>query len=132
MEVTARSRWRDPGPTWAPRRPAVPDPSAADHGTGDLTDRGRARLKAALQAGDSGLEVTVAWHAYQDLRSMFHAPTPAGPTAQRVLKPSTAARSRRSHGWVGRCGRGGARCWPTSMMTLPGTASATAAPRPST
>ncbi|MCI2240440.1 ISL3 family transposase [Paenibacillus sp. TRM 82003] len=54
----------------------------------NLTDRGRARLEAALQAGDPGLEVTVAWHAYQDLRSMFHAPTPAaGRTiAQRVLK----------------------------------------------
>lgn len=54
----------------------------------NLTDRGRARLEAALQAGDPGLEVTVAWHAYQDLRSMFHAPNPAaGRTiAQRVLE----------------------------------------------
>ncbi|WP_432507214.1 ISL3 family transposase [Kineococcus arenarius] len=53
----------------------------------NLTDRGRARLEAALQAGDPGLEVTVAWHAYQDLRSMFHAPTPAAGRviAQRVL-----------------------------------------------
>ncbi len=53
----------------------------------NLTDRGRARLEAALQAGDPGLEVTVAWHAYQDLRSMFHAPTPAAgrAIAERVL-----------------------------------------------
>ena len=53
----------------------------------NLTERGRARLEAALQAGDPGLEVTVAWHTYQDLRSMFHAPTPAAgrATAERVL-----------------------------------------------
>jgi transposase len=54
----------------------------------NLTDRGRARLEAALQAGDPGLEVTVAWHAYQELRSMFHASTPAAgwATAERVLE----------------------------------------------
>ncbi len=53
----------------------------------NLTDRGRARLEAALQAGDPGLEVTVAWYAYQDLRSMFHAATPTAgrAIAQRVL-----------------------------------------------
>ncbi|MEZ0167059.1 ISL3 family transposase [Kineococcus sp. LSe6-4] len=42
----------------------------------NLTDRGVARLEAALQAGDPGFEVTIAWHAYQELRSMFHAQTP--------------------------------------------------------
>ncbi|WP_432506683.1 ISL3 family transposase [Kineococcus arenarius] len=53
----------------------------------NLTDRGRARLEAALQAGDPNLEVTVAWHAYQDLRSMFHASTPpvGRAVAERVL-----------------------------------------------
>ena len=52
----------------------------------NLTDRGRARLEAALQAGDPGLEVTVAWHAYQQLRSMFHAAASAGRAiAERVL-----------------------------------------------
>ncbi|MCI3926377.1 ISL3 family transposase [Paenibacillus sp. TRM 82003] len=53
----------------------------------NLTDRGCASLEAALQAGDPGWEVTVAWPAYQDLRSMFHAPTPAAgrAIAQRVL-----------------------------------------------
>ncbi len=52
----------------------------------NLTDRGR--LEAALQAGDPGLEVTVAWYACQNLRSMFHAPTPAAGrvVAQRVLE----------------------------------------------
>ena len=35
----------------------------------NLTDRGRACLEDALQAGDPGLEVTVAWYAYQQLRS---------------------------------------------------------------
>jgi transposase len=54
----------------------------------NLADRGRARLEAALQAGDPGLEVTVAWHAYQELRSMFHAASPAAgrATADRVLE----------------------------------------------
>ena len=46
-------------------------------GAKHLTDRGRARLEAALQTGDPNLEVTVAWHAYQQLRSMFTAPNPA-------------------------------------------------------
>ncbi|WP_432487042.1 ISL3 family transposase [Kineococcus sp. SYSU DK018] len=54
----------------------------------NLTDRGRARLEAALQAGDPGLEVTVVWHAYQELRSMFNAASPAAgrATAERVLE----------------------------------------------
>lgn len=43
----------------------------------NLIDRGTARLEAALQAGDPGFEVTIAWHVYQELRSMFHASTPA-------------------------------------------------------
>jgi len=53
----------------------------------NLTDRGRARLEAALQAGDPGLEVTVAWHAHQQLRSMFHAAAPSAgrAIAERVL-----------------------------------------------
>lgn len=56
----------------------------------NLTDRGRARLEAALQAGDPGLEVTVAWHVYQQLRSMFHAATPTAgrAVAERVLDSS--------------------------------------------
>jgi transposase len=54
----------------------------------NLTDRGTARLEAALQAGDPGFEVTIAWHAYQELRSMFHAATPVAgrATALKVLE----------------------------------------------
>ncbi|MGI4896873.1 MAG: ISL3 family transposase [Janthinobacterium lividum] len=79
----------------------------------NLNDRGRTRLEAALQAGDPGLEVTVAWHAYQDLRSMFHAPTPAAGRviAQRVL----ASFHRRPIPEVARLGRT-LRSWRSEVM----------------
>lgn len=38
---------------------------------GNLRDRGTARL----EVGDPGFEVTIAWHSYQELRSMFHTAT---------------------------------------------------------
>ena len=47
------------------------------HGTEHLSPRQCARLEAALQTGDPGYEVTVAWHCYQQLRAIYHAPTPA-------------------------------------------------------
>ncbi len=99
-----------------------------------LTDRGRVRLEAALQAGDPGLEVTVAWHAYQDLRSMFHAVTPSAGRviAQRVLDSFHRCPIPEIARWGGRCVHGGLRCWPTSTTTRVGTASATVVPRPST
>ena len=42
-----------------------------------LSDKQIARLNAGLVAGDPGFEVTVAWHAYQQLRSIYRAETPA-------------------------------------------------------
>jgi transposase len=42
-------------------------------GAEHLTDRQVARIDAGLQAGDPGLEVTIAWHCYQQLRSAFRA-----------------------------------------------------------
>jgi transposase len=42
-----------------------------------LTDKQVAKLNTCLVAGDPGFEVTVAWHAYQQLRSMYQASTPA-------------------------------------------------------
>jgi transposase len=42
-------------------------------GAENLTDRQIARIDAGLAAGDPGLEVTVAWHCYQRLRSAFRA-----------------------------------------------------------
>jgi transposase len=46
-------------------------------GADTLTDKQRARIEAALQAGDPGWEVTIAWHCAQRLRAVYHAPTPA-------------------------------------------------------
>ena len=45
------------------------------HGAENLSDRAIARLDAALAAGDPDYEVTVAWKCYQQLRSIYHAPT---------------------------------------------------------
>jgi transposase len=47
------------------------------HGAEHLTPRQRARLDAGLTAGDPGWEVTVAWNAYQQLRAIYHADSPA-------------------------------------------------------
>lgn len=42
-----------------------------------LTDNQTVKLNACLVAGDPGFEVTVAWHAYQQLRSIYQADSPA-------------------------------------------------------
>ena len=42
-----------------------------------LSDKQTGKLNACLQAGDPGFEVTVAWHAYQQLRAIYQAETPA-------------------------------------------------------
>jgi transposase len=42
-----------------------------------LTDRQVHRLNTGLAMGDPFFEVTVAWHCYQQLRSMYQAPNPA-------------------------------------------------------
>ncbi|MGH8839021.1 MAG: ISL3 family transposase [Jiangellaceae bacterium] len=46
------------------------------HGAEHLSGRQIARLDTALAAGDPSWEVTVAWQCYQQLRSIYHAPTP--------------------------------------------------------
>ncbi len=45
-------------------------------GADTLTDKQRARIEAALQAGDPDWQVTIAWHCAQRLRAIYHAPTP--------------------------------------------------------
>ena len=47
------------------------------HGAEHLTVRQVARINAALAAGDPTWEVTVAWQCYQQLRSIYHAPSHA-------------------------------------------------------
>jgi len=41
-----------------------------------LSENQVAKLNSCLIAGDTGFEVTIAWHAYQQLRSMYQADTP--------------------------------------------------------
>ncbi len=47
------------------------------HGAEHLSDRQISKLDACLDAGDPGHEVTVAWQCYQQLRSIYHAASPA-------------------------------------------------------
>ncbi len=47
------------------------------HGVEHLTARQRARLNAALAAGDPTDEVAVAWSCYQQLRAAYNATNPA-------------------------------------------------------
>ena len=42
-----------------------------------LSEKQIVKLNTCLVAGDPGWEVTMAWHAYQQLRSMYQAETPA-------------------------------------------------------
>ena len=42
-----------------------------------LSEKQIAKLNSCLVAGDPGWEVTLAWHAYQQLRSMYQAGSPA-------------------------------------------------------
>jgi len=57
------------------------------HGVEHLTERQLARLDAGLGAGDPSWELTVAWQCYQQLRSIYHAATPAAGrrTAEQVI-----------------------------------------------
>jgi len=52
-----------------------------------LGERQVAKLNTCLAAGDPGFEVTIAWLAYQQLRSMYQADTPATgrPIAEQVI-----------------------------------------------
>ena len=56
-----------------------------------LNERQVTKLNSCLVAGDPGWEVTLAWHAYQQLRSMYQADTPtAGRTiAEQVIASFT-------------------------------------------
>ena len=54
----------------------------------NLTDRQNARLTAAFSAHEQHVEVEIAWQVAQDVRDLFHAPTPAAgrAAAERLLK----------------------------------------------
>jgi hypothetical protein len=95
-----RKRRHPPGPTsvWHPGRGRSPTPGLTGHtlsrrghrddplykirgllhrGREHLSDKQVAKLNVCLTAGDPGWEVTLAWHAYRQLRSMYQAETPA-------------------------------------------------------
>ena len=85
-------------------------------GAEKLTERQIDRIDAGLQAGDPNWEVTIAWQAYQRLRSAF-APRICGRDTRsppRCWSRFTPARSPRSPGSVGPCGPGRRSSWPTS------------------
>jgi hypothetical protein len=91
-----------------------------------LTDRQRARL----QAGDPDWEVTTTWHCHQQLRGIYHAGshTAGAALAEKIIAsfPSCPISD------VARLDRTYARGDPKSSPPSPPTASATAAPKPST
>ena len=62
------------------------------HGREHLTDRQIARLNAGLVAGDPGFEVTVAWHCYQQLRSIYQ-PAPRPRAGGSPRRSSTRSRT---------------------------------------
>jgi transposase len=47
------------------------------HGAEHLTEKQQTRLTRCLQDGDADDQVTLAWHCYQRLRAIYHAPDPA-------------------------------------------------------
>jgi transposase len=66
VEIEAARRISDPARLTVLRR-----------GREHLTDRHMHRLNTGLAVGDPFFEVTVAWHCYQQLRSMYQASSPA-------------------------------------------------------
>ena len=57
-------------------------------GVENISDRQRARLTAAFTAHEAHVEVELAWQVAQDVRALFHAPTPTvgRAAAQRLLE----------------------------------------------
>ena len=57
-------------------------------GVENITERQRARLTAAFTAHEAHVEVELAWQVAQDVRALFHAPTPTvgRAAAQRLLE----------------------------------------------
>ena len=120
-----------PGPARPQGRPAVQDPRPATPRTRTPVRQADRQAQHLPQAGDPGWEVTLAWHAYQQLRSMYQADDPGRGQADRRaghrLVP-TSARSPRSPASAAPSRCGASTSWPGSTPT----ASPTAAPRPST
>ena len=82
-------------------------------GVENISDRQRARLTAAFTAHEAHVEVELAWQVAQDVRALFHAPTPTvgRAAAQRLLEilPTSPIRE------VRRVGRTLQR-WPAPLL----------------
>lgn len=72
------------------------------HGAENLTDRQVAKLNACLEAGDPTYEVTVAWSAYQQLRSAY---ATKGTDGRRIAETVIASFPSCPIGEVARLGR---------------------------
>ena len=70
-EVRRRVQQERARPARSQGRPAVPDPGLLRRGREHLSERQVGRLNTCLAAGDPGWEVTLSWHCYQQLRSMY-------------------------------------------------------------
>jgi len=83
------------------------------HGSEHLTPRQVARLDAGLAAGDPGWEVTMAWQCYQQLRSIYHASSPA--EGRRIAEKVIASFPTCPIGEVARLGRT-LRSWQAQVL----------------
>jgi transposase len=103
----------------------------ARRGAEKLSARALARIDAALQAGDPDWDLTIAWAAAQQLRSVYHAPTleEGRRRAEQVLAslpscpiPEVARLGRTLRGWRGELlayfDTGGASNGPTEAVNL--------------
>jgi transposase len=95
-----------------------------------LSEKQIVKLNTCLVAGDPGWEVTLAWHAYQQLRSMYQASTPAA--GKRIAEQVIGSFPQCPIPEVARLGRTLKMCAATSWPGSRPTGSPTAAPRPST
>ena len=83
------------------------------HGVEHLTDRQVTRLDAGLDAGDPDHEVTIAWQCYQQLRSIYHAATPAD--GRRIAEKVIASFPTCPIAEIARLGRT-LRAWKTQVL----------------
>jgi len=97
-------------------------------GAENLTERQLDRIDTGLEAGDPGWEVTIAWSAYQRLRSAFATKDlrQGMKIAQQVLASFHTCRPRDRPPGARRYALGRSSSWPTS----PPAARTTAAPKP--
>jgi transposase len=99
------------------------------YGVEHLTEKQQAKIKNCLDVGDPTDEVNVTWQCYQQLRSIYHAtPAKGRQIAIKLLDSFHTCPIPEVARLAALSAPGKATSWPTSTPT----ASATAAPKPST